>query len=419
MGPRRSHAESDACRHNHFGKGTPNRVPHARVALHYHRLCSDGGCAFQLHIRPLRRRITPLWSRSALDRLPVRRFANAPSLVHARAGQRHPCWAASGSHRTVRHPDGQNPGQLPVPSPRGASVAGADSGSDRQRRSNLRAAGRSARAAPHLACLFSRFRRCLFDCHVAFRRIFTRRMKEAGMKPNWITTLIVAALIGIAGYAALFLAPTERTMGLIQRIFYFHVPSAWAGFVAFFITFIASVAYLLRRAPKWDWLAVSSAEVGVAFFTVVLVTGPIWAKPVWGIWWTWDARLTSTFVLWVLYLSYLLLRTLVTDAERRAVVSAVFGIFAFLDVPLVYMSIRWWRTQHPQPVIAGGSGSGLDPQMWRVFLTCWAALLGVLIVLLRQRYQLESLRHTVEEMTVEAERRNVDRERIPFTQAVR
>src|SRR5205807_9887459 len=132
-------------------------------------------------------------------------------------------------------------------------------------------------------------------------------------------------------------------------------------------------AYLLRRAPKWDWLAVSSAEVGVAVFTVVLVTGPIWAKPVWGIWWTWDARLTSTFVLWVLYLSYLLLRTLVTDAERRAVVSAVFGIFAFLDVPLVYMSIRWWRTQHPQPVIAGGSGSGLDPQMWRVFLTCWAA----------------------------------------------
>ena len=94
------------------------------------------------------------------------------------------------------------------------------------------------------------------------------------MKPNWITTLIVAALIGIAGYAALFLAPTERTMGLIQRIFYFHVPSAWAGFVAFFITFIASVAYLLRRAPKWDWLAVSSAEVGVAFFTVADLVKP-------------------------------------------------------------------------------------------------------------------------------------------------
>ncbi len=226
------------------------------------------------------------------------------------------------------------------------------------------------------------------------------------MKSSWVTTLAVAVLIGIAGYAALFLAPTERSMGLIQRIFYFHVPSAWAAFVAFLIVFVANIAYLLRRAARWDWLAVSAAEVGLAFCTAVLVTGPIWAKPVWGIWWTWDARLTSTFVLWVLYASYLLLRTLVADPERRAVVSAVFGIFAFLDVPLVYMSIRLWRTQHPQPVIAGGAGSGLDPQMWRVLLTCWAALLGLMVLLVRQRYRLEALRHEVLELTVEAEVRS-------------
>ncbi len=229
------------------------------------------------------------------------------------------------------------------------------------------------------------------------------------MRTHWLTTAAAAVLIGVAGYAALFLAPTERTMGLIQRIFYFHVPSAWTGFVAFFIVFLASIAYLLKRAPKWDWLAVSAAEIGVAFFTVVLTTGPIWAKPVWGIWWTWDARLTSTFVLWVLYVSYLLLRTLIADPERRAVVSAVFSIFAFLDVPLVYMSIRWWRTQHPQPVIAGGASSGLDPQMWRVFMTCWAALLGLLVLLLRERYNLEALRHEVGEMTIEAERRAAGR----------
>ncbi|MBI3669072.1 MAG: cytochrome c biogenesis protein CcsA [Acidobacteria bacterium] len=229
------------------------------------------------------------------------------------------------------------------------------------------------------------------------------------MRTHWLTTPAAAVLIGVAGYAALFLAPTERTMGLIQRIFYFHVPSAWTGFVAFFIVFIASIAYLLKRAPKWDWLAVSAAEIGVAFFTVVLTTGPIWAKPVWGIWWTWDARLTSTFVLWVLYVTYLLLRTLIADPERRAVVSAVFSIFAFLDVPLVYMSIRWWRTQHPQPVIAGGASSGLDPQMWRVFMTCWAALLGLLVLLLRERYNLEALRHEVGEMTIEAERRAAGR----------
>jgi heme exporter protein C len=212
----------------------------------------------------------------------------------------------------------------------------------------------------------------------------------------------VAALLGFAGYAALFIAPNEFTMGLIQRIFYFHVPSAWTGFVAFTITLVASIAYLRSRNPKWDWLAVSSAEIGTAFITVVLVTGPIWAKPVWGIWWTWDARLTSTFVLWVLYISYMLLRTLIDEPERRAVVSAVFGIFAALDIPLVYFSIWLFRTQHPQPVI--GAGGSLDPRMRNVLLLCWAAMLAVMVLLLRQRYRLEALRHEVEELRIEAAR---------------
>ena len=227
-----------------------------------------------------------------------------------------------------------------------------------------------------------------------------------GMHAKWLTTAAVAALIGLAGYAALFMAPTERTMGLIQRIFYFHVPSAWTGFVAFFLVLVSSIAYLFRRRPQWDWLAVSAAEVGVACFTVVLVTGPIWAKPVWGIWWTWDARLTSTFVLWVMYVSYLLLRTLVGDPERRAMVSAVFGIFAFLDVPLVYLSIWFWRTQHPQPVIGGG---GLDKRMWPVFLICWAALLALMVLLVRQRYRLEALRHEVHELAIDVEVRSAER----------
>ena len=235
---------------------------------------------------------------------------------------------------------------------------------------------------------------------------------NSASKPNpaWglLSTLFVAVLIGFAGYAALFLAPTERTMGLVQRIFYFHVPSAWTGFVAFFISFVASITYLLKRDPKWDWLAVSATEIGVAFFTVVLTTGPIWAKPVWGIWWTWDARLTSTFVLWVLFVSYLLLRTLVDDPSRRALVSAIIGIFAFLDVPLVYLSIWLWRTQHPQPVIGGG---GLDKRMWPPFLLCWFALMGVMILLLRQRYRLEAVRHAVEEMTIQAQLRSAARER--------
>jgi heme exporter protein C len=220
--------------------------------------------------------------------------------------------------------------------------------------------------------------------------------------PGIMETAAVALLLGIAGYAALFIAPTERTMGVIQRIFYFHVPSAWTGFVAFFINLVASIAFLRTRNLKWDRLGVAAAEIGVAFFTVVLVTGPIWARPVWGIWWTWDARLTSSFVLWLLYVCYLLLRTLVEETERRAVLAAVFGVFAAFDIPLVYFSIWLFRTQHPQPVI--GDGGSLNSTMLNVLLLCWAALLGVMVLLLRQRFRLEALRHSVEELRTESAR---------------
>jgi heme exporter protein C len=232
----------------------------------------------------------------------------------------------------------------------------------------------------------------------------------SSLRGHIVAILAILALLGVACYAALFIAPDEATMHAIQRIFYFHVPSAWTAFVAFLITFIANIAYLATRKPKWDWLGVSSAEVGLAFCTIVLVTGPIWAKPVWGIWWTWDARLTSTFVLWLLYVSYLLLRTLLADPERRAVFSAIFGIFAYLDVPLVYFSIRLWRTQHPQPVILGGSGSGINAVMLRVLLLCWAALMALMVLLVRQRYRLERLRHETEELRFEVEANAADRE---------
>jgi heme exporter protein C len=221
---------------------------------------------------------------------------------------------------------------------------------------------------------------------------------------------LTAVLLAAAGYAIFFLVPEERTMHAIQRIFYFHVTSAWTAFVAFFIVCIAGIRYLMRRRPQDDWLAISAAEVGLAFTSVVLVTGPIWAKPVWGIWWTWDARLTSTFVLWLLFLAYLVLRTLVDDPERRAVVSAVYGIFAFLDVPLVYMSIRWWRTQHPQPVIAGGANSGLNPQMRAVLFFSWLALLALMALVIHQRYRLEALRHNISELRALAESRREELE---------
>ena len=223
------------------------------------------------------------------------------------------------------------------------------------------------------------------------------------MKKNAVGGAIVLLMLGAAAYGALYVAPTERTMGTIQRIFYLHVSSAWTGLTAFFICFVANFLYVWRRQPQWDWLGVSAAEAGLAFTTVVLVTGPIWAHPVWGMWWTWDARLTSTFVLWLLYVAYLLLRTLVEEPDRRALVSALFGIFAFIDVPLVFGSIRWWRTQHPQPVVMGGTGSGLDPTMWRVTLFFWLALLGLMVLLMRERYQLEAMRGDLEVVRREAE----------------
>jgi heme exporter protein C len=221
-------------------------------------------------------------------------------------------------------------------------------------------------------------------------------------------TVIVAALIFYAGYAALFIAPDEKTMHEIQRIFYFHLPSWMTCFTSFSIAFIANVAYLTTRKPKWDWLGVAGVEVGVACCTIGLITGPLWARPVWGIWWTWDARLTTTFILWLLYIAYLLLRGLLEEPEKKATLSAIFGIFAFLDVPLVYMSNRLWRTQHPQPVIFGGENSGLAPTMKLVLLLCVIAGFGVMILILVDRYRLEKLRFEFEELRQEVESRSSD-----------
>jgi heme exporter protein C len=214
---------------------------------------------------------------------------------------------------------------------------------------------------------------------------------------------LLFVLIAWTAYLAFHYAPIEKSMGVIQKIFYLHVACAFSSFLAFGICFYANLRYLFTRRPKSDWLGVSAAEVGLAFISVNLTTGPIWAHPVWGIWWTWDARLTFTFVLGLLYVSYLLLRSMIEEPDKRALFSALFGIFAFLDVPLVYFSIRWWRTQHPQPVILGGPGSGLEPRMWVSFLLMWGALTGLLILLLSARYKLEALRASVEELRREAE----------------
>src|SRR5690348_12513340 len=153
-----------------------------------------------------------------------------------------------------------------------------------------------------------------------------------------ILAIVTGLLLSFALYEALIAAPTEQTMGDVQRIFYYHVPSAWTAFILFFVNFFASVAYLIWRKNKADIVALVTAEVGVVFCTVVLVTGPIWARPVWGIWWTWDVRLTLTLVLWLIYVSYLVLRRFSTSSQTP-LLAAVLAVFGALDVPLAYFSI--------------------------------------------------------------------------------
>ncbi len=213
----------------------------------------------------------------------------------------------------------------------------------------------------------------------------------------WIVLVLGMSL---ALYMALLEAPREKTMGDLQRIFYFHVPAAIMGLIAFAINFAASLVYILRKNRRWDNLALSAAEIGVMFMVMVLVTGPIWAKPAWFIWWTWSPRLTSSLILCLLYVAYLLIRNYIEDPDRKALVSAVFGIVAFVDAPLVWFSIRWWRDHHPGPMLETG---GLSPAMRPAFLICIAAFLVLLIFLLRRRFYLQSMRDDLERLERQAD----------------
>jgi heme exporter protein C len=209
-----------------------------------------------------------------------------------------------------------------------------------------------------------------------------------------ILAVLTGALLSYALYEALVAAPTEQTMGSVQRIFYYHVPSAWTAFILFFINFFASIVYLIWRANKADVVALVTAEVGVVFCTVVLVTGPIWARPVWGIWWTWDLRLTLTLVLWLIYVSYLVLRRF-SSSGQTPLLAAVLAVFGALDVPLVYFSIWFFRTQHPQPVIGGGGS--IDPRMLHVLLINWLAFSCFAALVCSFRYRLEVMRRDMDE----------------------
>ena len=206
--------------------------------------------------------------------------------------------------------------------------------------------------------------------------------------------MIVVALMIWGFYQAIYVAPDDAMQGYIFRIIYYHVPSFATAFTFFAVSLIGSIGFLAWRSSRpnlaqiADAWALAGAEVGVVFCTVGLTTGPLWGRRAWGIWWTWDARLTTTLVLWLIYVSYLLLRRFAAGPQVQTL-AAVLGIFGAIDVPIVYMANRWWRTQHPAPVFGGSGDSGMAPVMKAVLgwnMLAWFAW-GVLILILRYRVE--------------------------------
>jgi heme exporter protein C len=213
------------------------------------------------------------------------------------------------------------------------------------------------------------------------------------MKFEKIIDITCFVLIAIALYFAFIYAPVERVMGAVQKIFYFHVSSAWIAFFAFFITFICSIFLLVTNRYIFDDIASASAEIGIVFCTIVLITGPIWAKPIWGTWWTWDPRLTTTLILWLIYVGYIMLRKFIDEEDKRAKFSAALGIIGFIDVPIVFLSIRWWRTIHPNVLQKGGGG--LHPDMLKSLIISVIAFTFLYLMLMIKNLKIKLLEKKV------------------------
>jgi len=215
-------------------------------------------------------------------------------------------------------------------------------------------------------------------------------------------TLLPAATF-VAMLAAIYLVfvyvPSDRAQGIVQRIFYFHVPLAIMTFVAFGVVALASACFLWRGSRAWDRVAYASAEIGMLFCTLVLVTGPIWAKPVWGTWWTWDARLTTTLILWLIYAAYLMMRNVSGPGEQGARYAAILGIVGAFDIPIINRSVYWWRTIHPAVLITREGGSGLaDARMQATLGVCFLAFLLLFMWLLWVRTESARLSDVVDDL---------------------
>lgn len=217
--------------------------------------------------------------------------------------------------------------------------------------------------------------------------------------------LLAAAALVFAFWMIFFYAPTEREMGVVQRIFYVHVPSAWVAFLAFGIVALCSVGYLWLRDERLDAISVSAAELGVVFTTIVLVTGPLWGKIAWGAWWVWEPRLTLTLLLWFIYVGYFILRGAAESAERGKRFAAILGIVGAVNIPLIHMSVKWFRSQHPQPVILNPDGPTAAPEIVQTLLVSLLAFTLLFFSLLLARYGAERLEARVGALRLAAARR--------------
>jgi len=213
-------------------------------------------------------------------------------------------------------------------------------------------------------------------------------MSDNSIITRSIPALAITGAVGlvVAQYFIWVYAPVEATMGILQKIFYFHLPLAWWGLISFFVVFCSSLVFLISKNPFMDRLSQSAAEVGLLFSGLALATGTLWARAAWNIWWTWDPRLSTTLVMWFIYAGYLVLRQSIDNPHKMRAVCAVLGVVAFLNVPLVFLSARMWRSIHP--AVFGSRGGGLEPEMMTTVLVCIAAwgilTAGILFYRVRQ-----------------------------------
>ncbi|MGA7237002.1 MAG: cytochrome c biogenesis protein CcsA [Bryobacteraceae bacterium] len=211
------------------------------------------------------------------------------------------------------------------------------------------------------------------------------------------TLVALAAAIMVRNLYLIFMVvPDEASQGMIYRLLYFHVPAWWTAFLAVTLSGVFSVLYLIKKDLRYDAIAASTTEVAVAFLAMGITLGSIWGRIIWGIWWTWDARLTSALICVLLYSGYLMLRRSIAEPMQRARLSAVFSVFAFLDVPIVWFSIRWWRTQHPEPM-------HLPPEMWRALLWNWLGFILLTSALILVRLDQEEADRRIRSMRRVAE----------------